>query len=107
VEHLKTAHAPGYDRLPWEKIWFQEGSIQFWYNDLDHSLENMLRVTAKADDVDLNTGVLAWLRMGQIYDMKHRRDEALSAYHKAIDYAPQAEAAQESRRYLDTPYRRM
>ena len=107
VERLKIAHAPGYDRLPWEKVWFQEGSIQFWYNDLDQSLENMRRVTAKADDVDLNTGVLAWLRMGQIYDMKHRRNEALEAYHKAIDYAPQAEAAQESRRYLDTPYRRM
>jgi len=30
VERLKTTHAPGFDRLPWEKIWFQEGSIQFW-----------------------------------------------------------------------------
>jgi tetratricopeptide (TPR) repeat protein len=107
VARLKAAHTPGFDRLPWEKIYFQQGSIQFWYNDLDHSLENMKKVASKADDVDLNTGVLAYLRMGQIYDMKHRRAEAVEAYKKAIAYAPQAEAAQESKKYLSTPYKRM
>ena len=107
VARLKAAHTPGFDRLPWEKIYFQQGSIQFWYNDLDRSLENMKKVTAAAEDVDLNTGVLAYLRMGQIYDMKQRRAEAMAAYRKAIAYAPQADAAQESKRYLTTPYRRM
>lgn len=107
VERLKNAHTPGFDRLAWEKLWFQQGSIQFWYNDLDQSLENMKRVTARADDVDLNTGVMAWLRMGQIYDMKQRRKEAMDAYRKAIAYAPQAEAAQDAKKYLSTPYRRM
>jgi tetratricopeptide (TPR) repeat protein len=108
VARLKTRHAPGFDRLPWEKIYFQEGSIQFWYNQLDRSLENMQRVTAAAaEDVDLNTGVQAYLRIGQIYDMKQKRSQALEAYKKAIAYAPQAEAAQESRKYLGTPYHRM
>jgi len=108
VARLKTRHAPGFDRLAWEKIYFQEGSIQFWYNQLDRSLENMQRVTAAAaEDVDLNTGVQAYLRIGQIYDMKQKRAQALEAYKKAIAFAPQAEAAQESRKYLDTPYRRM
>ena len=107
VARLKQSHAPGFDRVPWEKIYYQEGSIQFWYNDLDRSLENMKKVAAAGEDVDLNTGVQALLRMGQIYDMKHRRAEAIEAYQKAIAYAPQAEAAQESRKYLDTPYRRM
>src|SRR5664279_5479686 len=107
VARLKAGHAPGFDRVPWEKIYYQEGSIQFWYNDLDQSLENMQKVASAGEDVDLNTGVQALLRMGQIYDMKHRRAEAIEAYRKAIAYAPQAEAAQESRKYLDTPYRRM
>jgi tetratricopeptide (TPR) repeat protein len=106
VARLKTRHAPGFDRLPWEKIYFQQGSIQFWYNQLDRSLENMQRVTAASEDVDLNTGVQAYLRMGQIYDMKQRRQEAVEAYKKAIAYAPEAEAAQESRKYLATPYAR-
>ena len=103
---LKRNHAPGYDRVPWEKIYFQEGTIQFWYNDLDRSLENMKKVAARSGEVDLNTGVFAYLRMGQIYDMTYRRADAVAAYQKAIAYAPQAEAAQESRRYLATPYRR-
>ena len=109
MAQLKAHHAPGYDRVPWEKIYFQEGTIEFWYNDLDHALENMKKVAAASasEEVDLNTGVSAYLRMGQIYDMTHRRAEALEAYRKAIRYAPQAEAAQESRKYLSTPYRRM
>jgi len=105
IAQLKTRHAEGYDRVPWEKVYFQEGTIQFWYNDLDRSLENLKKVAA-APDVDLNTGVLAWMRLGQIYDMTHRRTEAMEAYRKAIAYAPQAEAAQESRRYLTSPYHR-
>jgi tetratricopeptide (TPR) repeat protein len=107
VAQLKGRHAPGYDRVPWEKIYFQEGTIEFWYNDLDQAMENMKKVAAASVEVDLNTGVSAYLRMGQIYDMTHRRAEALEAYRKAIAYAPQAEAAQESRKYLSTPYRRM
>ena len=107
MARLKTGHAPGFDRLPWEKIYFQEGSIQFWYDQLDRSLENMQRVTAAAEDLDLNTGAQAYLRMGQIYDMQRKRPKALEAYRKAIAFAPQAEAAQESKKYLNTPYRRM
>lgn len=107
VARLKASHAPGFDRVPWEKIYYQEGAIQFWYNDLDRSLENMKKVAAAGEEVDLNTGVQALLRMGQIYDMKQRRAEAIAAYKKAIAYAPLAQAAQESRRYLSTPYRRM
>jgi predicted Zn-dependent protease len=107
VARLKTEHAPGYDRVPWEKIYFQEGTIQFWYNDLPHALENMQKVTAAEQELDLNTGVYAWLRLGQIYDLTHHRQQALEAYRKAIAYAPGADAAQESKKYLSTPYRRL
>ena len=106
VARLKTAHAPGYDRVPWEKVYFQEGTIEFWYNDLPHALEHMKQVAAAAQDVDLNTGVSAYLRMGQIYDLTNRRAEAVDAYKKAIAYAPEAEAAQEAKKYLEAPYRR-
>ncbi len=107
VAALKRRRAPGFERLPWEKIWFHQGTIQFWYNDLDRALENLKKVTAAAEDVDLSTGVSAWLRIGQIYDMQHRRAQAVEAYKKAIAYAPQADAATESRKYLSTPYRRL
>jgi tetratricopeptide (TPR) repeat protein len=106
VAQLKTQNAPGYARVPWEAIYYQLGTIQFWYNDLDAALANMQKVTAHADDVDLNTGVLAWMRVGQIYDLKHQHGQAVEAYKKAMAYAPDAEAARESRRYIATPYQR-
>ena len=106
VARLKQRHAPGYDRTPWQKIWYQEGTIEFWYNDLDDALENLKKVAAEGEELDLNTGVTTWLRIGQIYDLKRRRTEAVQAYKKAIAYAPQAEGAQESRRYLASAYRR-
>ena len=101
---LKTAHAPGFDQMPWEKIYYQEGSIQFWYRDEDHALENLKKVAAGIDRVDLNTGAYTFLRIGQIYDMTHHRAEAVESYKKAIAYLPQADAAVESRKYLATPY---
>jgi hypothetical protein len=106
VARLKLRHAPGYDRAPWPKIWFQEGTIEFWYNELDAALTNLRKVAAEGEELDLNTGVTTWLRIGQIYDLLGRRAEAVDAYHKAIAYAPQADGAQESRRYLSAAYRR-
>ncbi len=106
IARLKTAHAPGYDRLPWERIYFQEGTIQFWYRDFDRALENLKKVVAAPQNVDLNTGASAWLRIGQIYDLTRHRAEALQAYQKAIDHAPQADAAQEAHKYLSAPYHR-
>ncbi len=106
VERLKTSHAAGYDRVPWEKIWFQEGSIQFWYRDLSGALENLQKVAGAGDSVDLNTGVQARLRIGQIYDLTGRRVLAVAEYRKAMVYAPDADAAVEAKRYLGTPYKR-
>jgi tetratricopeptide (TPR) repeat protein len=106
IARLKNAHAPGYDRVTWERIYFQEGTTQFWYRDFDRALENLRRVVAAPQNVDLNAGASAWLRIGQIDDLTRHRTEALQAYRKAIDYAPQADAAQEARKYLSDPYHR-
>jgi tetratricopeptide (TPR) repeat protein len=106
VAQLKSQGAAGYARVPWESIYYQLGTIEFWSNDLDAALDNMQKVTAHADEVDLNTGVLAWMRVGQIYDLRQRHGLAVEAYKKAMLYAPEAEAARESRRYITAPYHR-
>ena len=106
VAQFKTQGVPGYARVPWESIYYQLGTIQFWYNDLDAALANMQKVTAHADEVDLNTGVLAWMRVGQIYDLRQLHSLAIEAYKRAMAYAPEAEAARESRRYISSPYHR-
>jgi tetratricopeptide (TPR) repeat protein len=106
VVDLKRSEAPGYARVPWEKIWYEMGNIEFWYNDFPQALDHLKKVTSSKEEVDLNTGALAWLRTGQIYDMTKQRKLAVEAYRKAIVFAPQADAARESRGYLSTPYRR-
>jgi tetratricopeptide (TPR) repeat protein len=106
IARLKRANAPGYGRVPWEKIDFQKGTIQFWYRDFDQALENLQKVAAAANEVDLNTGVYTYLRIGQIYDLKGQRVLAVAEYRKAIAYAPESDAAQEAKRCLGTPYRR-
>jgi tetratricopeptide (TPR) repeat protein len=106
IARLKANGAPGYGRVPWESIYYHLGTIQFWYDKLDVALANMQKVTANTNAVDLNTGVLAWMRVGQIYDLTQRHDLAIVAYKKAMAFAPEAEAARESRRYISVPYRR-
>jgi tetratricopeptide (TPR) repeat protein len=103
---LKTSGAPGYGALRMEKISYAEGNIQFWANDLDAALDSMKQAVAGAEGLDVNAGVLAWMRLGQIYDLKGQRKRAVDAYDHAIVFAPDSDAARESRVYLSSPYRR-
>jgi tetratricopeptide (TPR) repeat protein len=106
VEKLKRVGTSGFATLPMEKIYFYRGNLLFWYRDFDAAIEQLRRVTPKASSLDLNTAVMAWLRLGQSLDMKGRRSEALDAYKQAAAVAPQSDAARESRSYLRSPYKR-
>ncbi len=104
VERLKRAGTAGYDVLPEEKILYFRSTIQFWYRDYDDALAGFRRVTSKAAQLDPNTGVTAWMRLGQTLDLKGQRDEALKAYRAAIAYAPDSGAAGECSGYLKRRY---
>ena len=106
VADLKKNGAPGFANLAPSRIDYQMGNIQFWYRDYENAAENLKKATAGSADLDLNTGALAWMRLGQVYDLTNRRQLALEAYRKAVSFAPEADAAKESRRYLSYPYRR-
>jgi tetratricopeptide (TPR) repeat protein len=106
VDELKRSGSPGFNTLQEEKIAFYKGTLFFWYNDLDAALGQMKRVTPKAGDLDLSTAILAWMRIGQIYDMQGRHPQAVDAYKHAIALAPQSDAAKEPRQYIASPYRR-
>jgi tetratricopeptide (TPR) repeat protein len=106
IEDLKRSGDPGYAAVLPEKVFFARGTIQFWYRDLDQAQANFLTVTARAQDLDLNTGTFAWLRLGQIYDLKGQRREAVEAYRHAVRLAPESDAAKLSSRYIAAPYKR-
>jgi tetratricopeptide (TPR) repeat protein len=109
IARLKRENTPGYERIPWEKIYYETGNLEFWFDDLDQALENLKKVTATPEqlkDLDLNTGVLALMRQGQIYDLQNRHTLAVRAYQEAAKFAPDADAARESQHYINSPYSR-
>ncbi len=106
IEDLRNAGSPGYAEIPAEKVLYARGTIQFWYRDLEQALANMTKVAAAQEKVDLNTATYAWLRVGQIYDLKGQRSRAIEAYRQSVRLAPESDAAGLSRRYLGSPYRR-
>ena len=109
IAKLKQQNVPGYERVPWEKIYYETGNLEFWFDDLDRALENLRKVTGTPEqlkELDLNTGVLALMRQGQIYDLQNHRNLAVKAYQEAVKFAPEAEAARESQHYINSPYTR-
>lgn len=106
IRDLERSGAPGFGSLTPERIDYLEGNFLFANDQLEQALARMKRVTAKAPELDLNTGIMSWMRLGQIYDLEGRRTAAAAAYRKAIALAPQSEVARESRSYLTKPYRR-
>lgn len=106
LEEQQRASAPGIRRVAPEKIRYVRGNLLFWHNDLDRAIEELSAVTPHADKLDLNTAVLASMRLGQAYDLKGERKLAIAAYQRAVELAPESEAGKESRRYMSSRYRR-
>lgn len=106
VRRLKDSGSPGFATLASERIEYQAGNILFWYRDWNGALTHLEIAGRNTAALDLNSAALTWMRIGQVYDMTNRRERAMNAYRKAIETAPEAEAAKESKRYLSTPYRR-
>jgi tetratricopeptide (TPR) repeat protein len=106
IERLKRSGAAGFRALPQERIDLARGTLLFWYDDLDPAIVALRSATKNAKVLDLNNGASAWLRLGQCLDLKGRRQEALQAYRAAVEFAGEAEAAKEARRYLSRAYRR-
>ncbi len=109
VARMKQEGVTGYERVAWEKIYYETGNMEFWFNDLDHAMENLRKVTAtpqQLKELDLNTGVLALMRQGQIHDLQNHHSLAVQAYQQAVKFAPEAEAARESHHYINSPYTR-
>jgi tetratricopeptide (TPR) repeat protein len=106
IEDLRRNGAPGYRNLTPEKIRYLRANLLFWYGDLDAALGDLKQVTQRAAVLDLGTAVLAWLRLGQVYDLKGNHKQAVEAYRETMKTAPESAAATEAKSYMSNPYRR-
>jgi tetratricopeptide (TPR) repeat protein len=109
IARMKRENVPGYERIPWEKIYYETGNMEFWFDDFETAMDNLRKVTAsqaQLKELDLNTGALAFMRQGQIYDLQKRHNLAVPIYQQAVRFAPEADAARESQHYINNPYSR-
>jgi epoxyqueuosine reductase len=106
IEQLRNNGAPGYAHLPEEKIQYSKANLLFWYGDLAPALAGLKQVTRNADQLDLSTALMAWLRLGQLYDLQGKRGQAIEAYRETMRTAPDSEPAFEAKGYISTPYHR-
>ncbi|MBK5295117.1 MAG: tetratricopeptide repeat protein [Acidobacteriia bacterium] len=107
VERMKHEGLPGFRNMPIEKVYYFRGNLQFWFDEWESAVTNLSKATAKAEDLDPNTGVMAWMRLGQSLDLLGRRQQAMEAYRQASKYASGSAVARESEGYLRSPYRRV
>jgi len=106
LDELKKSDTVGVRAMPAEKINYARGTLLFWYRDYDIAIEQLKKAAGKAKDLDLNTSSMTFLRLGQCYDMKQKREDAVTAYRQAISIAPDSDAARQSRQFLSNPYKR-
>jgi tetratricopeptide (TPR) repeat protein len=106
IEDLRRNGAPGYRNLTPEKIRYLRANLLFWYGDLDAALADLKQVTQRAAVLDVGTAVMAWLRLGQVYDLKGNHKQAVEAYRETMKTAPESAAATEAKSYMSNPYRR-
>ncbi|MGH9619860.1 MAG: tetratricopeptide repeat protein [Bryobacteraceae bacterium] len=106
IETLRRQNAPGYARVPLAKIAYLRANLLFWYNDLGQALASSKTATNTDNHLDRRTRTMAWLRLGQVYDLKGDHQPAVQAYRQAMSTEPHSAAAAEAKRYISNPYRR-
>ena len=105
IEQLKRSGAAGFATLPLEKVFYYRGNLLFWYKDTDAALEQIKKAVGHRESLDRHTSLMAWMRLGQLNDVKGSRQDAIAAYQKAVAVAPESDVAKECRRYLSSPFK--
>jgi tetratricopeptide (TPR) repeat protein len=106
IDELRRAKAPGFERYPEAQVQYTRGGLLMQFNDLDKALDEMRRATANWSILDTPTAGNAWLRLGQIYDMKGQRQLAIAAYKETVRIAPDTDAAEQAKGYFTWRYKR-
>ena len=87
-----------------QRLRLLEGSQALLQHDLDRAEGKLLSFLEHFDsemDYDLAS---AYLRLGQLYDLRHERQKAREYYQKTVNLDNRSAAVLEAKKYLDTPY---
>lgn len=106
LDELRRARAPGFQQLPEAKIHYTRAGLLLQWNDLDQALGEIRNATANASTLDTPSAGGAWLRLGQIYDLKGQRREAIAAYREAMRVAPDSQAAEQAKSHIIWRYKK-
>ncbi|MGH9639753.1 MAG: tetratricopeptide repeat protein, partial [Bryobacteraceae bacterium] len=106
IEALQREHAPGYARIPCAKIAYIRANLLFWYHDLGRALADLKTATNAKNYLDLGTRTMAWLRLGQVYDLEGDHRQAVKAYRESMETEPNSAAVAEAKGDISQPYRR-
>jgi hypothetical protein len=106
VQALQRRQAPGFTRVQPEKLAYLKGNLLFWFDEYERAAAELRRASDARERLDLNTGLMACLRLGQSYDLMNRHEDAARAYRLGVALAPDSELAKECQRYANRPYKR-
>ncbi len=101
---LKRSGAPGFKRVPSERIDLARGNVLFWYEDPAAAVPHLQSAANGAELLDPNSAQLAWVRLGQCLDMTGKRTEARRAFINAASMKPESELTRMARRFIGKPF---
>ncbi len=103
IEELRRAKAAGYQQLTEARVHYARGGILMAFNDLDKACDEVKIATGSSEGSAAGS---AWLRLGQIYDLKGQRQQAVEAYRQAMRIAPETDVAEQAKTLVSTKYKR-
>ncbi len=75
-------------------------------NDLDKALDELKAATSSVIAGDAPAAGMAWVRLGEVYDLKGERQQAIAAYRQAMRVAPDTDAAEQAKNYAASRYKK-
>jgi tetratricopeptide (TPR) repeat protein len=105
MDELRRSGAVGYAHLPEALLHSTRGGVLMQLHDLDAALAEMKFATAGSATLEVWAAGIAWVRLGQIYDLKGQRQQAVAAYQKAMQVAPVTDAFEDAKRYVSSKYK--
>jgi tetratricopeptide (TPR) repeat protein len=101
---LKKSGAPGFARVPAERIALSRGVVLFWYEEPAEAVPYLKAAAAGSELLDPNSAQLAWVRLAQCLDMTGKRAEARKAFEKAASLEPPSELTRSARRHIERAF---